>query len=89
MIHFDRIIPISRVKKDLGSILEFISYQDETVTITQKGKAVGIIMTPDQYEQLMETLEVVSDKNILATLKSSRKDFETGKIYTHDEVWQD
>lgn len=89
MMNFERIIPISRVKKDLGNILKAMSDQDESVTITQKGKAVGIIMTPVQYEEFMETVEILSDKELLATLQSSRKDFESGKIHTHEEIWRD
>ncbi|MBF0236002.1 MAG: type II toxin-antitoxin system Phd/YefM family antitoxin [Desulfamplus sp.] len=87
-MNFENIIPVTMVKKDLGNILKSITDQDETFTITQKGKAVGIIMSPEKYEGLMETMEILSDKKILAKLESSRKDFETGKIYTHEQVWQ-
>lgn len=89
IMNFENIIPVTRAKKDLGNILKSMKDQDEMVTITQKDKAVGIIMTPKKYEGLMETMEILSDKKILTELESSRNDFQTGRIYTHEEVWQD
>jgi PHD/YefM family antitoxin component YafN of YafNO toxin-antitoxin module len=47
------------------------------------------MMTPDRYVSLLETIEILSDKSILRSLKASQKDFKTGKVYTHDEAWQD
>jgi len=47
------------------------------------------MMTPDRYASLLETIEILSDKNILRALKASEKDFKSGKVYSHKEVWQD
>jgi PHD/YefM family antitoxin component YafN of YafNO toxin-antitoxin module len=45
------------------------------------------MMTPDRYEALLETIEILGDSEILQTLKASQKDFKSGRIYTHTEVW--
>ncbi|CAB1058302.1 hypothetical protein D1BOALGB6SA_3058 [Olavius sp. associated proteobacterium Delta 1] len=60
-----------------------------TVTVTRNGEPVGIIMTPDRYEALLETIEILGDNKTLQSLKAPHKDFKSGRVYTHAEVWKD
>ena len=57
--------------------------------MTRNGEPVGVMMTPDRYEALLETIEILGDNKILQTLRASQKDFKSGRVYTHDEVWED
>ena len=66
-----------------------LASQDPTVTVTRNGEPVGIIMTPDRYQALLETIEILGDNKILQALKASQKNFKSGRVYTHDEVWKD
>jgi PHD/YefM family antitoxin component YafN of YafNO toxin-antitoxin module len=63
--------------------------EDSMITLTRNGEAVGIMMTPDRYESLLETLEILADKNILSTLKKSAGDFKKNKVFTNTQVWED
>jgi PHD/YefM family antitoxin component YafN of YafNO toxin-antitoxin module len=47
------------------------------------------MMTLSRYEALLETIDILSDKQILRSLKKSKKDFKSGRVLSHDEVWQD
>jgi antitoxin YefM len=82
-----QIMPVTRVKRGLLDILKVMQEEDSTITLTRNGEAVGVIMTPDRYEALFETIEILSDKKILAALKSSARDFKAGKVYSDAEVW--
>ena len=84
-----KILPVTKVKRELLDILKAMEEDYSTVTVTRNGEPVGVIMTPDRYESLLETIEILSDKNILRSLKASQKDFKSGRVYTHKEVWQD
>ena len=87
MDEIQKIIPVTKVKRELLDILRTMEDEYSTITVTRNGEPVGIMMTPDRYEGLLETIEILSDSKILRALRSSQKDFETGKTYTHDEVW--
>ena len=87
MDEIQKILPVTRVKRELLDILRVMEDEYSTITITRNGEPVGIMMTPDRYEGLLETIEILSDSNILRALKSSQKDFSSGKSYTHAEVW--
>jgi PHD/YefM family antitoxin component YafN of YafNO toxin-antitoxin module len=47
------------------------------------------MMTPDRYDALMETIEILSDKEVLDKLAKSADDFKSGRVYKNKEVWQD
>lgn len=83
------ILPVTKVKRELLEILKAMEEDYATITVTRNGRPVGIMMTPDRYEALLETIEILGDNKVLQALKASQKDFKTGRIYTHDEVWED
>lgn len=89
MIESQTILPVTRVKRELLEILKSMEEDYATVTVTRNGVPVGIMMTPDRYEALLETIEILGDNKILQALKASQKDFKLGRVSTHDEVWKD
>jgi prevent-host-death family protein len=89
MDELQKILPVTKVKRELLDILKTMEEEYATITVTRNGEPVGVMMTPDRYESLLETIEILSDKKVLRALQSSQKDFKSGKVYTHKEVWQD
>jgi prevent-host-death family protein len=89
MVDALKILPITKVKKELLDIIKVMADEDSTITVTRNGKPVSVMMTPGRYEALLETIEILGDKKILKALEASRKDFKSGRVYTHEEVWQD
>ena len=89
MVESQTILPVTKVKRKFLEILKTMEEDYTTVTVTRNGEPVGIMMTPDRYEALLETIEILGDNKILQALKVSQKDFESGRVYTHDEVWRD
>jgi prevent-host-death family protein len=89
MVESQTILPVTKVKREFLEILKTMEQDYATVTVTRNGEPVGIIMTPDRYEALLETIEILGDNKILQALKASHKDFKSGRVYTHEEVWKD
>ena len=89
MDELQKILPVTKVKRELLDILKSMETEYSTITVTRNGEPVGVIMTPDRYKALLETIEILGDNKILQTLRASQKDFKSGKVYTHDEVWKD
>ncbi len=89
MIDIRNIIPVTKAKKELLDIIKQMAEEDSTVTVTRNGVAVGVLMTPDRYEGLMETIEILGDPRTLKALSASRRDFRSGRTHEHGEVWRD
>lgn len=89
MTEIDNIIPITRVKRELLAILKTMADENSTITVTRNGEPVGIIMTPNRYDAMVETIEILADKDVMAALSKSAADFKAGRVYSDEEVWQD
>ena len=89
MSDIQQIMPVTKVKRGLLDILKVMQEEDSTITLTRNGEAVGIMMTPDRYEALLETIDILLDKKVMTSLKSSAGDFKAGRVYADKEVWSD
>lgn len=87
MDDIQKIVPITTVKKNFLNIIKEMSDEDSTVTVTKNGMAVGVMITPDRYIGLLETIEILSDPDIIKSLDSSKKDFLKDKTYSHRDAW--
>ena len=89
MDDIQQIMPVTKVKRELLEIIKTMQEEDSTITLTRNGAPVGVMMTPDRYEALLETIEILVDKDILASLGDSAKDFKSGRVYEDNAVWDD
>ena len=89
MEDFQQILPVTKVKRDLLTILKSMEEDEGTIALTRNGEPVSVMMPLSRYEALLETIDILSDKQILKSLEKSKKDFKSGRILSHDEVWQD
>ena len=83
-----KIMPVTKVKHGLLEILKGMEEEGSIITLTRNGEAVGVMMTPDRYEAIMETIEILADKKVMDALMSSAEDFKAGRVYSDSEVWE-
>ena len=81
-------LPVSEVKMKLSSLVESVRSTDEEIMITKNGAAVAILISPDEFVSLKETIAVRRDDELMKEIKSGLKELRTRKtrIYTLDEL---
>ena len=62
---------------------------DEPAIITKDGKTVTIAFGLEQFESLIETIEIISDKEFMAELKQGIQEAEQDKTITLEEFKND
>jgi prevent-host-death family protein len=82
-------IPITEARDELTSLPDRLASQHEAVAVTRRGKPVLAIMPWDLYESLVETLEILGDKNLMAALRKSIREVEQGKTIPWERVKKD
>ena len=87
MVDTQKVIPLTKVKRNLLDIIKEIGVEDTTITVTKNGVPVGIMMNPGRYEGLLETIEVLGNKKVVKALAASTRDFKAGRVHDHDDVW--
>ena len=88
MPEIDKIMPVTNVKRDFLEIIKNMDQDDSTIAVTRNGEPVGVMMTPRRYEAIMETIEILGDREAVQSLRQSAEDFKEGRIYSDDEVWE-
>lgn len=82
-------VPFSDARTHLTELLDEIERVHEHVVITRNGRPAAVVMSQAEYESLLETLEVLSDKDLMAALAESEKDIAAGRVIPWEEVKQE
>ena len=71
-------LPITEARDELTLLPDRLSETHETITVTRRGKPVLAILSWDEYEALVETLEIMSDEELVQSLRQGMKDIAQG-----------
>lgn len=62
-------IPITEARHELTSLPERLAKDPGAVAVTRRGKPVLALMPWEFYESLMETLEIMGDRELMKDLR--------------------
>ncbi len=79
-------ITIVDARRDLTKLPERLATQPATVAVTRRGKPVLAIMAWEDYEAILETLEVLSDDEAVEKLRRSIQEVKEGKTIPWGEA---
>lgn len=60
--------PFTEVRDRLREILDDVTETGNQYTITRHGRPVAVIVSADEYESLIETLNILSDSDAMAAV---------------------
>ena len=66
-------------RRELTKLPEKLGANPATVAVTRRGKPVLAIMTWEDYQAILETLEILSDNDAVGQLHRSIKEVKEGK----------
>jgi antitoxin YefM len=76
----DSYIPVTKAKTKLLNMIRNFDNREDTIAITKNGIPKAVIMSMDQYESICETMEIMTNKDIMLQIWSSMKDVQENKI---------
>jgi prevent-host-death family protein len=80
-------VTLSDAKARLAQLLKDVQQLGESVLITRSGKPAGVLLSAEEYEGLIETLEILADEELSQAIRSGLRDVEAGRVVDHEEVW--
>jgi antitoxin YefM len=72
-------LPISEVKTRLPELVAGVEEREEEVVVTRKGRPAAVLVNYAEYERLKETLDVLSDRDLMGQISESRKFYRKGR----------
>ncbi len=82
-------LSLSEAKMKLSSLIDAVQATDEEVLITKNGAPAAVLVSPEEFESLKETIAVRSDAALMREIKEGLKDLKQRKarLYTLEELF--
>ena len=79
-------ISVRELRPQLSKVMENIHKKFDRYVITRRGKPEVVMMSIDDYEGLLETLEIESDPELMADIRQAEKDMKNGKGKSLEQI---
>ncbi len=87
MVDASRTISITEARKRIFEIADEVQTPGVHFTLTEKGKPRMLVMSPEEFEGWMETLDIMAeDPGALDAIKEAQEDFKKGYYVTLEEL---
>ncbi len=83
-------LSLSEAKMKLSGLVEAVKSTDEEIMITKNGSPAAVLISPDEFESLKETIAVRSDVALMDEIRTGLKALKEKKsrLYTLDELFR-
>ncbi len=82
----NKTISITEARKRIFDIAEEVQRPDVYYTLTEKGRPKIVIMSAEEFDSLMETLEILGDPKIMESIKQAEEEYKRGEYVTLDQL---
>lgn len=79
-------ITLKDLRPDLPKVVEKIDTKWERYIVTKRGKPSVVMLSVDDYESLMETLDILADPDAMKGLKRGEDDLRKGRTRSWQEI---
>jgi prevent-host-death family protein len=83
-------LSLSEAKMKLSGLVDKVSKTDEEIVITKNGSPAAVLISPDEFESLKETIAVRGDTSLMSDIKKGVKSLKhkKAKLYTLEELFK-
>lgn len=78
--------PLAAVRQDLSKFIDEAINTHARFDITRNGKRAAVLMSADDYDSLIETLDILADAELVRDIGEGLRDAEAGRVFSHGEV---
>ena len=82
-------LPITKARENLTTLVENANKRLEEYIITVNGSPAAVLISAAEYDSWKETNEVITDLNLLKTMREGEEDMKNGKFVTFEELKKD
>lgn len=72
-------IPLTELRPKLPKVMDRISKYFDRCVITRHGKPEAVMLSEEDYESLLETLDILSDQKLVKDIKKAEEELRNGK----------
>jgi antitoxin YefM len=82
-------LSVSEAKMKLSRLIDTVNTTDEEILITKNGRPAAVLVSPEEFESLKETVAVRSDSALMKEIKKGLRALKMrrAKLYTLEELF--
>ncbi len=91
MYHYTVIktLPITKAREELPTLVDKASKLLDEYVITVNGIPTAILMSVSEYESWKETMEILSDPQLVSAIHEGEEDLKKKKVYDWEKIKKD
>lgn len=82
-------VPLSQAKARLTRLLTEVEDLGEEVVITRSGRPVAVLLSVDDYEGMLETLEILADTELSSAVRRGLEEEASGQSVSAEKLWDE
>lgn len=82
-------IPLAEARAQLSRLVDEAVRTHERIEVTRKGRRAAVILSADDYDSIIETLDILSDPDLMREVRAAEAELDAGKFVTVDDVADD
>ena len=79
-------VSLKALRPELPKVIARIDGKLDRYVVTRRGKPVVVMLSVEDYESLMETLDILADKEAMAGLREGEEDVRKGRTRSWADI---
>lgn len=81
-------VPLAEARAQLSRLVDEAVRTHERVEVTRQGRRAAVLLSADDYDSIMETLDLLADSGEVRAIAQAQAQLRTGESYSRAEVEQ-
>jgi antitoxin YefM len=87
MREIDEFFSVTEAKNQLLHLIRNLAEKDEVLAITRGGVPAAVVLSPERYEGILETIEILSDSEAMGSIRRSMEQARKGRWVSDRKVF--
>lgn len=79
-------VPLADARAQLSRLVDDSIRTHERVEITRKGRRAAVLLSADDFDSIIETLDILSDAAEVRAIAHAQQQLQAGESYTREDV---
>ena len=79
-------ISLKNLRPRLPKIMAEVDSKMDRFVITKRGRPVALLMSIDDYESILETLDILSNSHLMKNIKKAKADIKAGRVISLETI---
>lgn len=77
---------MAEVRANLSKLVDEAVRTHQRVEVTRQGRRAAVLLAAEDYDSIMETLDILGDAAAMAALQEADADIAAGRVYPAEQV---